>query len=93
MVWEKRVAVADMKRKFPTLGIKEDEELLHDKERVLKRPPKNDSHARYDSFSSCFELVFLIIYKEASDSNFVLGTTTWHRRLDRRSYGLRTGRS
>jgi enhancer of polycomb-like protein len=42
-VWEKGVTVADMKRGFLSLGTKEDKELLHDKERVLKRP-KNDSH-------------------------------------------------
>ncbi|KAK7031410.1 enhancer of polycomb-like protein [Favolaschia claudopus] len=35
-VWEKRQAVADLKRKYPTLGDKADEELLVDKE----RPPK-----------------------------------------------------
>ena len=31
-VWEKRVTVADMKRRFLSLGTKEDKELLHDKE-------------------------------------------------------------
>ncbi|KAJ7880322.1 enhancer of polycomb-like-domain-containing protein [Mycena olivaceomarginata] len=35
-VWEKRLAVVDLKRKFPTLGDRADEELLIDKE----RPPK-----------------------------------------------------
>ena len=37
-VWEKRFALVDLKRRFPILGAKEDEELLHDKERVPKRP-------------------------------------------------------
>ncbi|KAI6018157.1 enhancer of polycomb-like-domain-containing protein [Pisolithus microcarpus] len=37
-VWEKRLEFADLKRKFPSLSTKEDEELLHDKERVVKKP-------------------------------------------------------
>ncbi|KIL58931.1 hypothetical protein M378DRAFT_170023 [Amanita muscaria Koide BX008] len=38
VVWEKRVAVVDLKRKFPSLGDKGDEELLIDKERPAKKP-------------------------------------------------------
>jgi len=37
-VWEKRLAFADLKRKFPTLNDKLDEELLVDKERPVKKP-------------------------------------------------------
>jgi enhancer of polycomb-like protein len=37
-VWEKRLRVVDLKRKFPTLGEKADEELLQDKERPPKVP-------------------------------------------------------
>jgi len=37
-VWEKRMAFADLKRKFPTLTDKIDEELLVDKERPSRRP-------------------------------------------------------
>jgi len=37
-VWEKRLNVVELKRKFPTLGDKADEELLQDKERVPKAP-------------------------------------------------------
>lgn len=37
-VWDKRFEFAELKRKFPSLGTKEDEELLHDKERVAKKP-------------------------------------------------------
>ncbi|KAH0835627.1 enhancer of polycomb-like-domain-containing protein [Lanmaoa asiatica] len=37
-VWEKRLEFAELKRKFPALGNKEDEELLHEKERVAKKP-------------------------------------------------------
>jgi hypothetical protein len=69
-VWEKRVAVADTKR-FLSLGSKEDKELelLHDKERVLKRP-KNDSHARYVYVSS--ELLFYTdIFTVESASSFI----------------------
>jgi enhancer of polycomb-like protein len=36
-VWEKRLAFADLKRKFPTLHDKLDEELLVDKERPVKK--------------------------------------------------------
>lgn len=36
-VWESRFALVDLKRKFPALGAKEDEELFHDKERVPKK--------------------------------------------------------
>ncbi|EGN97434.1 hypothetical protein SERLA73DRAFT_161474 [Serpula lacrymans var. lacrymans S7.3] len=37
-VWEKRMEFVNMKRKFSSLGSKEDEDLLHDKERVPKKP-------------------------------------------------------
>ena len=38
VVWEKRMAFADLKRKFPGLHDKLDEELLVDKERPTKKP-------------------------------------------------------
>ena len=41
-VWEKRHDLVELKRKFPSLGDKADEELLHDKERVPKHP-KNEA--------------------------------------------------
>ena len=37
-VWEKRLAFADLKLKFPMLNDKADEELLVDKERPVKKP-------------------------------------------------------
>jgi hypothetical protein len=37
-VWNQRILFSDLKRKFPTLSTKEDEELLVDKERVPKKP-------------------------------------------------------
>jgi enhancer of polycomb-like protein len=37
-VWEKRLAFADLKLKFPMLNDKVDEELLVDKERPVKKP-------------------------------------------------------
>lgn len=37
-VWDKRCNFVDLKRRFPGLGTKEDEELFHDKERVVKKP-------------------------------------------------------
>ena len=36
-MWEKRFALVDLKRKFPALGGKEDEELFQDRERVTKK--------------------------------------------------------
>ena len=36
-VWEKRLGFADLKRKFAALGTEEDEELLFEKERVIKK--------------------------------------------------------
>ncbi|KAI0315040.1 enhancer of polycomb-like-domain-containing protein [Amylostereum chailletii] len=42
-VWEMRDEFVTLKRKFPGLGAKEDEELLHDKERVPKRPKGSDA--------------------------------------------------
>ena len=45
-VWEKRLEFAELKRKFPALGIREDEELLHEKERVVKKPRVEST--RYD---------------------------------------------
>jgi enhancer of polycomb-like protein len=36
--WDKRFEFAELKRKFPSLGTQEDEELLLDKERVAKKP-------------------------------------------------------
>ena len=37
-VWERRQAFVDLKRKFPTLGGREEEDLLFDKERIPKKP-------------------------------------------------------
>ena len=37
-VWEKRLAFADLKQKFPMLNDKADEELLVDKEMLVKKP-------------------------------------------------------
>ena len=36
-VWEKRLEFAELKHKFPALGTEEDEELLFEKERVVKK--------------------------------------------------------
>ena len=37
-IWEKRLAFADLKKKFPAFNDKVDEELLVDKERPVKKP-------------------------------------------------------
>ena len=36
-VWERRLEFAELKHKFPALGIKKDEELLHKKQQVIKK--------------------------------------------------------
>lgn len=38
VIWEKRKTFADLKRKFPSLHDKMDEDLLVDKERPVKKP-------------------------------------------------------
>ena len=35
---EKKLEFAELKRKFPSLSTKDDDELLHDKERAVKKP-------------------------------------------------------
>ena len=42
-VWEGRETMVNLKRKFPSLGVKEDDELLVDKERPLKKLRQSDS--------------------------------------------------
>ncbi|CAL1709115.1 unnamed protein product [Somion occarium] len=44
-LWESRFRLVDLKRKHPSLGTKEDDELLHDKERVPKKV-KTDTAGR-----------------------------------------------
>lgn len=51
-VWEKRFGLMDLKRKFPALGSKEDDELFYDKERVSKKPKADP--ATYVVFISIF---------------------------------------
>ncbi|KAH8110509.1 enhancer of polycomb-like-domain-containing protein [Phellopilus nigrolimitatus] len=41
-VWEKRMALVDLKRKFPVFGGRDEEDLLFDKERVPKKPKPSD---------------------------------------------------
>lgn len=41
-VWEKRMVLVDLKRKFPQLGGRDEEELLYDRERVAKKPRPSD---------------------------------------------------
>ncbi|TFK38452.1 enhancer of polycomb-like-domain-containing protein [Crucibulum laeve] len=43
IVWEKRMGLVDLKRKFPDLGDKADEELLIDKERNIKKSEPSSS--------------------------------------------------
>jgi len=35
---QKKLEFAKLKRKFPSLSTKDDDELLHDKERAVKKP-------------------------------------------------------
>ncbi|KAJ7746872.1 enhancer of polycomb-like-domain-containing protein [Mycena maculata] len=46
ILWEKRLAVADLKRKFPTLGDQSDADLLLEKERPAKKPEPSASASR-----------------------------------------------
>ena len=46
--WENQLSLVELKRKFPSLGTREDKNLLHDKEHLLKRP-------RTDSASVCVQ--------------------------------------
>ena len=83
-VWEKRMALVDLKRKFPSLGPREDEELLYDKERLLKRPRPSD--ARYVfCFHSLSGLKRIIVQFIA---NFTY-QESWKRRYIRFSITLR----
>ena len=45
-VWEKGFTLVDLECRFLTLGIEEDEELLHDKERVPKQPKVDPASAK-----------------------------------------------
>ncbi|THH11138.1 hypothetical protein EW146_g8143 [Bondarzewia mesenterica] len=45
-VWEKREDLVNLKRKFTSLGVKEDDELFYDKERVPKKPRVVESTGR-----------------------------------------------
>jgi enhancer of polycomb-like protein len=42
-VWEKRLGLVELKRKFPTLGDKTDDELLYDKERIANKKSKTEA--------------------------------------------------
>ena len=52
-VWEKRFGLMDLKRKFPALGSKEDDELFYDKERVSKKPKADPATYVVLIFVSC----------------------------------------
>lgn len=41
-VWEHRVTLVDLKRKYPAYNAKEDEDLLFDKERPVKKVKANE---------------------------------------------------
>jgi hypothetical protein len=71
-VWEKREDFANLKRKFPSLlNAKEDEELLYDKERVVKRvKPTEQVYAYFCS---------LRVYKLDTDVVVVLGVSSSRR--------------
>jgi enhancer of polycomb-like protein len=55
-VWEKRLAFADLKLKFPTFNDKVDEELLVDKERPVK---KSDTSYVTPGVCCCIYMYFL----------------------------------
>ena len=55
-MWERRFALVDVKRKFPSLGTKEDEDLFQDKERAPKKI-KTDV-ARYVTRRTLFVFIY-----------------------------------
>jgi enhancer of polycomb-like protein len=46
-IWDGREKLIDLKRKFPSLGAKDDDELLVDKERPPKRPKAPEPKCAY----------------------------------------------
>lgn len=46
-IWDKRCKLVDLKRRFPGLGTKEDEDLFHDKERVAKKPKTETAYVQF----------------------------------------------
>lgn len=82
-VWEKRLAFADLKLKFPMLNDKADEELLVDKERPAKKPD-----ASYVTLA--FIVVFICILRYLSlDESLSRGHTMILRRGRRYYFGLK----
>lgn len=67
-VWERRLALVELKRKFPSLGTKEDEELFFDKERIAKKPKIEPP--RYDCIQ-CVCLYLLMLGHVQPDSHQV----------------------
>lgn len=48
-VWDKRMALVNLKRQNPNLAAKDDEDLLFDKERVVKRPKISEVYVFSDA--------------------------------------------
>lgn len=59
-VWDKRMALVDMKRRFPLLGGIIEEDLFFDKERVPKRPKPSDTSYALNFLSSDRELTLFM---------------------------------
>jgi hypothetical protein len=76
-VWSKRLPIIDMKRNFASLGSKEDDELLVDKERVSKRA-KFEPKYELPSFSA--NLLLNLSRLVGSASNYGLPTMSLHPR-------------
>jgi len=90
-VWKKRCDLVDLKRKFPSLGTKEDEELFHDKERVAKKLKPDIAYVR----ARVLPLLSLTGLVVAFRSNCARGTTAscpllWL--MQRWSYGRKNAR-
>lgn len=86
-VWEKRASLVDLKRKFPSLGTKEDDELLQDKERAPKRQ-KNESSA-YVLHSLTIGLIADFVAVESLLSSYVPGMILRHIHIRSTWYGRR----
>jgi hypothetical protein len=81
-VWEKREDFASLKRKFPSLlNPKEDEELLYDKERVVKKPKPTEPVYVYHYSLRVRELIdFVVAFRAAYGSNHATTTVSLYHR-------------
>lgn len=92
-VWEKRLAFADLKRKFPTLNDKLDDELLVDKERPVKK--LDSGYARLSSlmsYHSALVAVSLVSRSRRTNSVDIARNLSYDRRTGSLSFANKSNR-